>query len=113
MSKSKKLNRDHAKKTQRPMVEDEASARFPTNSIVNTCNYESRKLLSSTGTTRQNTEFAVNVKPLWFVVPATRKSNMDAMTVKHSNVKVTRKLRDTETIMRSLERGGWKSANIS
>ncbi len=37
---------------------------------------------------------------------------MDAMTVKHSNVKVTRKLRDTETVMRSLEGGGWKSANI-
>ena len=26
MSKSKKLHRDHAKKTQRPMVEDEARA---------------------------------------------------------------------------------------
>ena len=26
MSKSKKLNRDHAKKTQRPMVEDEVIA---------------------------------------------------------------------------------------
>ncbi len=29
-----------------------------------------------------------------------------------SNVKITGKLRDTETVMRSLEGGGWKSANI-
>ena len=36
---------------------------------------------------------------------------MDVMTVKHSNVKVTRKLRDTETVMRSLGEGCWKSAN--
>jgi hypothetical protein len=36
---------------------------------------------------------------------------MDATTVKLSNVKITRKLRDTETVMRSLEGGGWKSAN--
>ncbi len=35
---------------------------------------------------------------------------MDATTVKHSNVKATGKLRDTETVMRSLEGGGWKSA---
>jgi hypothetical protein len=34
---------------------------------------------------------------------------MDAMMVKHSNVKITRKLRDTETVMHSLEEGGWKS----
>jgi putative transposase len=31
--------------------------------------------------------------------------------VKLSNVKITGKLRDTETVMRSLEGGGWKSAN--
>jgi hypothetical protein len=34
---------------------------------------------------------------------------MDAMMVKPSNVKITRKLRDTETVMHSLEEGGWKS----
>jgi hypothetical protein len=31
--------------------------------------------------------------------------------VKLSNVLITGKLRDTETVMRSLEGGGWKSAN--
>jgi hypothetical protein len=36
---------------------------------------------------------------------------MDATIVKLSNVKITGKLRDTETVMRSLEGGGWKSAN--
>jgi hypothetical protein len=36
---------------------------------------------------------------------------MDATMVKLSNVKITGKLRDTETVMRSLEGGGWKSAN--
>lgn len=35
---------------------------------------------------------------------------MDATTVKLSDVKITGKLRDTETVMRSLEGGGWKSA---
>ena len=34
---------------------------------------------------------------------------MDATTVKPLNVKITGKLRDTETVMRSLEGGGWKS----
>ena len=34
---------------------------------------------------------------------------MDATTVKLLNVKITGKLRDTETVMRSLEGGGWKS----
>jgi hypothetical protein len=53
----------------------------------------------------------VNVKPLWFVVNATRKSNTDATMVTLSNVMVTGKLRDTETVMRSLEGGGWKSAS--
>jgi hypothetical protein len=37
---------------------------------------------------------------------------MDATMVKLSNVKITGKLRDTETVMRSLEGGGWKSANL-
>ena len=36
---------------------------------------------------------------------------MDATMVKPSNVKITGKLRDTETVMRSLEGGGWKSAS--
>lgn len=31
--------------------------------------------------------------------------------VKLSSVRITGKLRDTETVMRSLEGGGWKSAN--
>ncbi|PLZ36274.1 hypothetical protein CBP23_04155 [Fischerella thermalis WC344] len=53
----------------------------------------------------------VNVKPSWFAVNAMRKSNTDATMVKLSNVKITGKLRDTETVMRSLEGGGWKSAN--
>ena len=37
---------------------------------------------------------------------------MDATMVMLSNVKITGKLRDTETVMRSLEGGSWKSANI-
>ena len=37
---------------------------------------------------------------------------MGATTVMLSNVKITGKLRDTETVMRSLEGGSWKSANI-
>lgn len=37
---------------------------------------------------------------------------MDATTVMHSNVKITGKRSDTETIMLRLEGGGWKSANI-
>jgi len=37
---------------------------------------------------------------------------MDATMVTLSNVKVTGKLRDTETVMRSLEGGSWKSAKI-
>ncbi len=36
---------------------------------------------------------------------------MDAMMVMLSNVKITGKLRDTETVMRSLGGGSWKSAN--
>ena len=37
---------------------------------------------------------------------------MDATMAKLSNVKITGKLRDTETVMRSLEGGGWKSAKM-
>ncbi len=37
---------------------------------------------------------------------------MDATMVMLSDVKITGKLRDTETVMRSLEGGSWKSANI-
>ncbi len=37
---------------------------------------------------------------------------MDATTVMLLNVKITGKLRDTETVMRSLEGGCWKSTNI-
>ncbi len=36
---------------------------------------------------------------------------MVATMVKPSNVKITGKLRDTETVMRSLEGGGWKSTS--
>jgi hypothetical protein len=36
---------------------------------------------------------------------------MDATMVKPSTVKITGKLRDTETVMRSLEGGGWKSTS--
>ena len=36
---------------------------------------------------------------------------MVATMVMLSNVKITGKLRDTETVMGSLEGGGWKSAN--
>ncbi len=50
-----------------------------------------------------------DVKLWWFVVTVTTTSNMVATMVMLSNVKNTVKLRDTETVMGSLEEGCWKS----
>jgi hypothetical protein len=54
---SKRLNRDHAKKTQRPMVEDEVIAN-QLEALLTPAITNMRKLLSSTKTARENTQFA-------------------------------------------------------
>ena len=53
MSRNRKLNRDHAKKTQRPMVEDAASAN-QLEALVTKRDHLPRKLLSSLGTERSH-----------------------------------------------------------
>jgi hypothetical protein len=59
MSVSRKTNRDHAKKTTRPMVEDEVVA-SQSRCVTHTSYHCPRKLLSSTRAKRQNSQLTVN-----------------------------------------------------
>ena len=59
MSQSRKTNRDHAKKTQRPMVEDEIIA-DQLEALLTPAITRRRKLLSSTRAKGQNSQLTIH-----------------------------------------------------
>jgi len=59
VSISRKTNRDHAKKTQRPLVEDEVIA-SQSRCVTHTSDHKSRKLLPLKGIKGQNSQLTID-----------------------------------------------------